>query len=64
MAFSLSIYPWVFKAQFAGNGSWTEVYDEKPHKTPAEEAALSLDIAESAEHLVAQIEQHLNLDHA
>jgi hypothetical protein len=29
-----------------------------------EEAALSLDIAESAEHLVAQIEQHLNLDHA
>ncbi len=30
----------------------------------AEEGALSLDIAESAEHLVAQIEQHLNLDHA
>jgi len=41
MAFSLSIYPWVFKAQFGGNGTWTEVYDEKPHKTPAEEAVLS-----------------------
>ncbi|MEI8093327.1 MAG: aminotransferase class IV [Spirochaetales bacterium] len=50
MAFSLSIYPWVFKAQFDGSG-WTESYDEKPHKTPAEEAALS---AADLQRLLAQ----------
>ena len=40
MAFSLSMYPWVYKAQYDGKGGWTENYDEKPHKTPAQEAAL------------------------
>ena len=40
MAFSLSIYPWVYKAQYGKDG-WTEAYDEKPHLTPAQEAALS-----------------------
>lgn len=40
MAFSLSIYPWVYKAQFDGQGGWTEAYDEKPHQTPEQEAAL------------------------
>lgn len=41
MAFSLSMYPWVYKAQYDGKGGWIEAYDEKPHKTPAEESALS-----------------------
>lgn len=41
MAFSLSMYPWVYKAQYDGKGGWIEGYDEKPHKTPAEEDALS-----------------------
>ena len=41
MAFSLSMYPWVYKALFDGKGGWTEAFDEKPHQTPAEEAALS-----------------------
>jgi len=40
MAFSLSIYPWVFTAQYDGKGNWLERFDEKPHKTPAEEDAL------------------------
>ena len=40
MAFSLSIYPWVYKAQF-GQGGWTEAYEEKPHHTPAKEESLS-----------------------
>lgn len=39
MAFSLSIYPWVYQAQFTGQG-WKESYSEKPHMTAAEEAAL------------------------
>jgi branched-chain amino acid aminotransferase len=41
MAFSLSIYPWVYKAQYDGKGGWTEAFDEKPHKSSAEEDALS-----------------------
>jgi branched-chain amino acid aminotransferase len=41
MAFSLSMYPWVYKAQYDGKGAWTEAYDEKPHQTPAQEDALS-----------------------
>jgi branched-chain amino acid aminotransferase len=39
MAFSLSSYPVTYRAKFAG-AAWTEEYLEKPHKTPAEEAAL------------------------
>ncbi len=41
MAFSLSIYPWVYKSQFDGQKTWTEVFEEKTHLTPTEEAALS-----------------------
>jgi branched-chain amino acid aminotransferase len=41
MAFSLSMYPWVYQAQYDGKGGWNEAYNEKPHKTPAEEAQLA-----------------------
>jgi branched-chain amino acid aminotransferase len=40
MAFSLSSYPVVYRAKYSG-GAWQGEYAEKPHKTPAEEAALS-----------------------
>ncbi len=40
-AFTLSIYPWVYTAQYQSDGNWQENYIEKPHKTPEEEAALS-----------------------
>ncbi|MDR3325204.1 MAG: branched-chain-amino-acid transaminase [Spirochaetaceae bacterium] len=40
MAFTLNAYPVVYRAKYAA-GAWTEEYLEKPHKTPAEEAALS-----------------------
>lgn len=39
MAFSLNCYPVVFRSKYAG-AAWTGEYLEKPHKTPAEEAAL------------------------
>ena len=39
-SFTLAMYPWVYKAQYQDDGSWTETYDEKPHKSPTEEAAL------------------------
>ena len=42
-AFSLAMYPWVYKAKYEHDGSWSEQYDEKPHKTPEEEAALPQD---------------------
>jgi branched-chain amino acid aminotransferase len=38
--FSLSTYPWVYKAKYQSEGLWKEDFEEKPHKTPAEEAAL------------------------
>ena len=40
MAFSLNSYPITYRAKFSGQG-WSEEYLEKPHKTVAEEAALS-----------------------
>jgi branched-chain amino acid aminotransferase len=40
MAFNLDSYPVVYRAKFK-DGQWHEEYLEKPHKTPAEEAALS-----------------------
>ena len=40
-AFSLAMYPWVYKAKSRTDGTWFEEYVEKPHRTPAEEAALS-----------------------
>jgi branched-chain amino acid aminotransferase len=39
MAFNLNSYPVVYRAKFK-DGVWHEEYLEKPHKTPAEEAAL------------------------
>ena len=39
MAFSLNSYPIVYRSKF--DSSWTDEWLEKPHKTPAEEAALS-----------------------
>ena len=41
-AFSLAMYPWVYKARYQESGTWLEEFDEKPHKTPAEEAGLSV----------------------
>ncbi len=38
--FTLSIYPWVYTAQFQNNGAWMEEFTEKPHRTPQEEAAM------------------------
>jgi len=38
-AFTLAMYPWVYKAKYAA-GNWSEEYVEKPHRSPAEEAAL------------------------
>lgn len=35
------MYPWVYKARYQGDGNWLEEYIEKPHRTPAEEAAMS-----------------------
>ena len=35
------MYPWVYKAKNRTDGSWSEEYVEKPHRTPKEEAALS-----------------------
>ncbi|WP_319475646.1 branched-chain-amino-acid transaminase [Marispirochaeta aestuarii] len=37
--FTLSIYPWVYVAQ-SENSGWKEEFQEKPHKTPAQEAAM------------------------
>ena len=42
-AFTLSIYPWVYYAQYQDDGSWQESYIEKPHQTPQQEDALSED---------------------
>ena len=38
--FTLSIYPWVYVAKYHDSG-WSESFQEKPHKTPAEEAAMN-----------------------
>jgi branched-chain amino acid aminotransferase len=41
------MYPWVYVAQYTGSGedeyAWEERFEEKPHKSPEEEAALSPD---------------------
>jgi branched-chain amino acid aminotransferase len=39
--FSLEIDPWVYRAKFSDDGRWTEQYVEQPHRTPAEERAMS-----------------------
>ncbi len=40
MAFTLSIYPWVYIAKYSEDSGWQESYKEKPHKSMEEEAAL------------------------
>ncbi len=39
--FSLQTDPWVYRAKYGDDGSWTEEYIEQPHLTPREEEALS-----------------------
>jgi branched-chain amino acid aminotransferase len=46
MAFSLSSYPIVYRSKYSADraaAGWTGAYEEKPHKKPEEEAALSED---------------------
>jgi branched-chain amino acid aminotransferase len=38
--FSLEIDPWIYRAKHQEDGSWTEEYIEKPHRTPREEESL------------------------
>jgi len=38
--FSLEIYPWAYQARNLEDGSWTEEYIEKPHRSPREEEEL------------------------
>jgi branched-chain amino acid aminotransferase len=42
MAFALNSYPITYRAKFSGE-KWSEVYLEKPHKTPETEEAMSPD---------------------
>ena len=39
--FTLAVLPWVYIAKYGEDNKWSEEFKEKPHKTPAEEAALS-----------------------
>jgi branched-chain amino acid aminotransferase len=48
MLFSLALYPIVYRARYDG-ASWREEFIEQPHKTPAEEAALSESRARGAQ---------------
>ena len=41
--FSLEMCPWVYRAQFHEDGSWSGEYVEQPHRTPAEEERLGAD---------------------
>ena len=38
--FALAMHPWTYIAQYQPDGSWLEEFVEKPHRTPAEEAAM------------------------
>ncbi|MFP4511214.1 MAG: aminotransferase class IV [Spirochaetaceae bacterium] len=38
--FTLSMYPWVYEAKYGLDHVWSEVFVEKPHRTPVEEAAM------------------------
>ena len=42
-AFTLAVNPWVYKAQYNDDGSWTEEFIEKPHETAEKEESLSAD---------------------
>ncbi|ADN01152.1 branched-chain-amino-acid transaminase [Spirochaeta thermophila] len=39
-SFSLSLYPWVYKAQHQPDGSWQEAFEAKVHLAPEAEATL------------------------
>ena len=39
--FTLTSYPWVYKAKFGDDEVWKEEFQEKPHKSPTEEDKLS-----------------------
>ena len=39
--FSLSVYPWVYVAQFEESGAWSARFVEQEHHTPDEEAAMN-----------------------
>jgi len=39
--FTLAVLPWVYIAKYGEDNKWSEEFKEKPHKSPAEEAALS-----------------------
>lgn len=41
--FTLAVLPWVYIAKYGEDNRWSEEFKEKPHKSPAEEAALSED---------------------
>ncbi len=57
MAFTLSVYPWVYMAKYkqgdsgSDSGSWSDEYIEKPHKTPEEESALGPDALSTLLHM-------------
>ena len=38
--FTLSVYPWTYLAKYVAEEGWVEEYQEKPHKSADEEAAL------------------------
>ena len=39
--FSLSVDPWIYMARFGDDGTWVERFEEKEHRSPAEEAKLA-----------------------
>jgi branched-chain amino acid aminotransferase len=38
--FTLAVLPWVYVGKYTDEGRWVGDFSEKPHKTPAEEAAM------------------------
>jgi branched-chain amino acid aminotransferase len=50
--FSLEMCPWVYRAQYRDDGTWSEEYVEQPHRTPVEEERLPA--AERAKLLLAR----------
>ena len=49
--FTLAVLPWVYIGKYTEEGKWAGKFDEKPHKSPTEEAAMS---EEEREALIAQ----------
>ena len=41
--FTLAMHPWTYTAQYQTDGSWTQEFVEKPHRSPEEEAAMDPD---------------------